>query len=153
MGILTLLSFMNWKKSLGERLFFFVGLLSMMYLVIVWSLNGAMYLTLLFISVVIILLAFPRRQAKVIDDGEPTISEQPHSVIFEPPGEKDVKGKDEPSVVKNFSPGLYVASSNGAVFHAPTCNWAKKVTVNRQVWLQNKDDAKGKGYKAHNCVA
>jgi len=152
MGILTVLGFTHWKKLLGERLFLFVSLLSLAYLIFIWSLGGSLYLTLLFISLVIFLLAFPKRQPKMLkDDGEPTISEQPHSVVFEPPKQQE-PGK-EASVVKHFSPGLYVASSNGSVFHAPTCNWAKKVAERRRIWLQDKDDARGKGYNAHNCVS
>ncbi|HLC81813.1 MAG TPA: hypothetical protein VJH68_04090 [Candidatus Nanoarchaeia archaeon] len=151
LGFLTLLGFMHWRKPGGERLFLFVSLIFMAYLVYVWSLTGALYLTLLFISLVMFLLSFPKKGITTGDDGEPTVSEQPHSVVFEPPKSKDEKSNE--SIVKEFSPGLYLASSQGAVYHAPTCNWAKKVSASRQIWLQTKDDARGKGYEAHSCVS
>jgi Ca2+/Na+ antiporter len=144
------IGFLTWTTAWGERFFFFVSLLSMSYLVLVWYFrDGQLYFILLFLSLLIFLLAFPKRKIEAFDDGEPIINEQPHSVVFEPPEKEGIKTN---SVVKEFSPGLYVASRNGAVFHVPKCNWAKKVVEARRVWLESKDVALKKGFKAHNCV-
>ncbi len=158
MAILGLMGLIFWVKPIGEYLFFYFSLCSMIYFSAVWFMQGSLYVTMLFLSVLMFFLTFPKKRASGhLDKGEPTISEQPHSMVFEPPSGVAENGESnenkEPSTIKTFSPGLYVASSNGLVFHAPTCNWARKVSKNRQIWLESKDDAKGKGYKAHNCIS
>ena len=60
-----------------------------------------------------------------------------------------VEGKD---VETSFSPGKYIASRTGAKFHAPKCDWAKKIKKENAVWFNNSEDARKSGYKADDCV-
>ena len=55
-------------------------------------------------------------------------------------------------VTTSFEPGKYVASKTGKKFHAPKCDWAKRIKKSSQVWFNEKDEAKDKGYKACDCV-
>ena len=55
-------------------------------------------------------------------------------------------------VKKTFKPGKYIASKTGAKFHAPKCDWAKKVKKRNAVWFDSKEEAKKAGYKADSCV-
>ncbi|MBI2151575.1 hypothetical protein HYU21_02505 [Candidatus Woesearchaeota archaeon] len=56
------------------------------------------------------------------------------------------------NVRKYFSPGKYVASKSGNTYHEAKCEWAKRIKSYRQVWLESKEIAWEKGFKAHKCV-
>ena len=58
----------------------------------------------------------------------------------------------EAEVSKEFEPGKYVASKRGNKYHAPKCDWAKRIKKSNQVWFNTKEEAKKKGYKADSCV-
>ena len=58
----------------------------------------------------------------------------------------------EPNVKSEFKPGKYVASKTGAKFHAPKCDWAKKIKKKNQVWFNSAEEAKKAGYKTDDCV-
>ena len=58
----------------------------------------------------------------------------------------------EARVEKTFEPGKYVASKSGSKFHAPKCDWAKKIKKANAVWFESKEEAKKAGYKADDCV-
>jgi len=53
---------------------------------------------------------------------------------------------------KTYSPGKFVASKFAKNYHAPKCDWAKKIKEKNQVWLKDKKEAKKKGYKPHSCL-
>jgi len=55
-------------------------------------------------------------------------------------------------IVESFEPGKYLASKTGSVYHAPKCDWAKKIKENSRVWLNSDEEAKEKGYKKHSCL-
>jgi len=55
-------------------------------------------------------------------------------------------------VEKTFSPGKYIASKTGTKFHAPKCDWAKRIKKKNAVWFDSKQEAKKAGYKADSCV-
>jgi len=55
-------------------------------------------------------------------------------------------------VEKEFSPGKYIASKTGTKYHAPKCDWAKKIKKANAVWFDSKDEAKKAGYKKDDCV-
>ena len=55
-------------------------------------------------------------------------------------------------VKKSFKPGKYIASKSGSKFHAPKCDWAKRVKKSNAVWFNSKEEAKKAGYKADDCV-
>ena len=54
-------------------------------------------------------------------------------------------------VSAEFKPGKFVSSKTGSTYHAPTCDWAKKIKEQNQVWFDNEKEAKKK-YKAHSCL-
>jgi hypothetical protein len=62
------------------------------------------------------------------------------------------KKKAEAKATKEFKPGKYVASKTGTKYHAPKCDWAKKIKKSNQVWFNNEGEAKKKGYKADACI-
>ena len=62
---------------------------------------------------------------------------------------RTVEGKD---IETSFTPGKYIASRTGTKFHAPKCDWAKKIKKENTVWFNNKEDARKSGYKADDCV-
>ena len=66
--------------------------------------------------------------------------------------EKEEVEKVEEKVEKTFKPGKYIASKTGAKFHAPKCDWAKKVKKDNAVWFDSKEEATKAGYKADSCV-
>ncbi|MBW2996197.1 hypothetical protein KY332_02735 [Candidatus Woesearchaeota archaeon] len=55
-------------------------------------------------------------------------------------------------VKKEFSPGKYVASKTGKKFHAPKCDWAKKIKKDNQIWFESKEEAETENLKACDCV-
>ena len=55
-------------------------------------------------------------------------------------------------VSKEFKPGKYVASKTGSKYHAPKCDWAKRIKKSNQVWFNTEEEAKKKGYKADSCI-
>lgn len=61
--------------------------------------------------------------------------------------------KSEPyGVEKKFKPGKYIASKTGTKYHAPKCDWAKKIKKTNAVWFNDKKEAKKAGYKSDSCV-
>jgi hypothetical protein len=55
-------------------------------------------------------------------------------------------------VYTNFEPGKYIGSTTGSTYHAPTCEWGKKIKEANQVWFDDDKEAKKKGYKKHSCL-
>lgn len=55
-------------------------------------------------------------------------------------------------VEKKVSHEKYLASKSGKKFHTPGCDWAKKISKKKQVWFNDKGEAKKQGYKACRCV-
>jgi len=60
--------------------------------------------------------------------------------------------EEKSEVTTSFEPGKYLASKTGKKFHIPKCDWAKRIKKKSQVWLNDKDEAKKKGYKACDCI-
>jgi hypothetical protein len=58
----------------------------------------------------------------------------------------------EKKVEKTFKPGKYIASKTGVKYHAPKCDWAKRVKKKNAVWFDSKEEAKKAGYKKDDCV-
>jgi len=57
------------------------------------------------------------------------------------------KAVEKKAVEKSFKPGKYIASKTGSKYHAPKCDWAKKIKKANAVWFNSKDAAKKAGYK------
>ncbi|MDA1197229.1 MAG: hypothetical protein O2779_04680 [Nanoarchaeota archaeon] len=54
-------------------------------------------------------------------------------------------------VKTTFTPGKFIASSQGTTYHKPTCLWAKKIKEARQIWFDSAEEA-DKKYKPHSCL-
>lgn len=100
--------------------------------------------------------------------------EEPHSLVFdtkESSSEKRSEKREKKNELKNentvedenkpagksvvsvaFTPGKYVASSRGNVYHEAKCDWAKKVSKTHRLWFNSKKEAEDKNYKSHGCV-
>ena len=63
-----------------------------------------------------------------------------------------IENKKEEEVVSEHKPGKYVASKMGKTYHAPKCDWAKRIQKKNRVWFDSKDEAKKAKLKAHDCV-
>ena len=59
---------------------------------------------------------------------------------------------DVEEVKTTHKPGKYVASKTGSKFHAPKCDWAKRIKKRNAVWFNNKQEARKAGYKADSCI-
>jgi hypothetical protein len=55
-------------------------------------------------------------------------------------------------VKKEFSPGKYVASKSGKMYHKPRCDWAKKISRKNLVWFGSEKEAEKEGYSRHWCL-
>jgi hypothetical protein len=85
---------------------------------------------------------------------EPKLKELEAKLEFEAENKEQVEiVKVKKTVQKEFKPGKFVASKTGSVYHAPKCDWAKKISKKNQVWFNTKDQAKKKGYKQHSCLS
>ena len=51
-----------------------------------------------------------------------------------------------------FKPGKYIASKKASTFHAPKCDWAKKIKKRNQIWFNSIEEATNNGYKKHSCL-
>ena len=60
--------------------------------------------------------------------------------------------KPKQQVKKTHKPGKYIASKSGSKYHAPKCDWAKKIKKQNAVWFNSKAEAKKAGYKLDSCV-
>ena len=60
--------------------------------------------------------------------------------------------EDVEPVVETTTPGKFAASKRGSSYHAPKCEWAKKINKNSLVWFDSEEAAKKEGYKAHSCL-
>jgi len=61
-------------------------------------------------------------------------------------------GRARARVKTSFKPGKFIASKTGKKFHAPKCDWAKKIKKSNAVWFNGSEEAKKAGYKADKCV-
>ena len=147
--LLSLIGFVGYAKSWGERVLFFVFLFYLLNLVLVWYFIGPLYLILLLLAVIGMLMSFPKKPEKVYK-ATPIEDPEPHSEVFDVPVE-EVKVVEKKTAAKH-SPGKLVASKNSNIYHLPKCEWAKKIKRHRRLWFKSKEEAWEKGYRAHNCV-
>ena len=66
--------------------------------------------------------------------------------------EEAVEEVEKKAVEKSFKPGKFIASKTGTKFHAPKCDWAKRVKKKNAVWFNSEEEAKKAGYKKDDCV-
>ena len=159
--LLSLIGFIGYSEVWGERVFFFVFLFYFVNLILIWKVQGALYLVLLLLTLIGFLMSIPKKKSHPDDENFKMleVNQQPHSEVFDPvvkeeKSEKNiVEVKKEPTLVKaKHSPGKYVASSYSTVYHEPKCEWAKRISVKRRIWFKDKREATNKKYKKHSCV-
>jgi len=155
--LLSLIGFIGYRKSWGERVLFFVFLIGLGNLVFVWYFTGRLFILHLFLVLVGFLMSFPKKEEEWEFREEKKIlgeKKEPFDEVLEG---KEIKkeeseSEDKKEVKTKYSPGKYVGSKSGSVYHEPKCEWAKRIVKGRRVWFEGKKEAKEKGYKEHNCV-
>ncbi|MBW2980775.1 hypothetical protein KY360_05145 [Candidatus Woesearchaeota archaeon] len=80
------------------------------------------------------------------------LGEEPEEELIEEPEEIEEPEYKEEAVKKTFSPGKVLASKTGSYYHAPKCEWAKKIKTKNRVWLESEEEAMKQGLKAHECI-
>lgn len=61
-------------------------------------------------------------------------------------------GDESEEAKTEYTPGKFVASQTGTTYHAPKCDWAKKIKKRNRVWFDSEKEAEKKGYKKHSCL-
>jgi hypothetical protein len=175
--ILVFVGFVGYEKKWGLHFFYFTFLFYLGNLVLIWYFHGSLYFVLLFISVIGIVLSVPKKikicsnkpnkktylnqesNEGADDFGNMETNLEPHSVVFDSSimeEKKNIKKSPVKTAKKvvavEHSPGKFLASSSSNIYHAPKCEWAKKIKKERRVWFSKKEKAWEKGYRAHNCV-
>ena len=139
--VLTLAGFFNYSRKGAEKPFFFLFAAFLLNLILLWYFLDSLYITLLLVSLLGFFINFPRGRM-----GKRVGSEENKK-------EDDRLGIREAAEVNvPYDPGKYVASKNSDYYHAPKCDWAKKIKKERQVWFNNLEEAKKKGYRSHECI-
>ena len=44
--------------------------------------------------------------------------------------------------------GVYIGSVNSNIYHYPSCEWAKRIYPQNEIWFSSVADAKAHGYRA-----
>ncbi|MBD3163700.1 hypothetical protein GF323_00705 [Candidatus Woesearchaeota archaeon] len=60
--------------------------------------------------------------------------------------------KREKVVLKTYTPGKVVSSKRAKYYHAPKCDWAKRIKKSNQQWYDSADQAKKDGLEPHGCL-
>ncbi|MBI2542484.1 hypothetical protein HYV80_07310 [Candidatus Woesearchaeota archaeon] len=60
---------------------------------------------------------------------------------------------EESAISGEFTPGRYIASKKAGKYHIAKCDWAKRISLENQLWFGSEDEAKAKGFEADKCVA
>lgn len=155
---LSLVSFLGYHRSWGEKILFFVFLLYLANLLFIWYFTKKLFVLPLFLSLVGFLLALPKKaKADAWEkDFEKAVKEDKPALFSQDFDEEKKEAFDQPEAKPKpevkYSPGKYLASQMSNVYHIPTCDWAKKIAAGRRVWFADKKDAKKKGYRPHSCV-
>jgi hypothetical protein len=148
--LLSLIGFMAYKKNWGERVLFFMFLISLGNLIFIRHFTNKLFMVPLFLGLVGFLMSLPKKdEAEKIEEEQ--LKVEPYSEIFEEPA-KPIPQPPKKKPKTKFNPGKYVASKMGSVYHEPKCEWAKKIVAKRRIWFKDKREAQRKKYKAHKCV-
>tara|TARA_Y100000310_G_C20568290_1_gene756675 strand:+ start:409 stop:1011 length:603 start_codon:yes stop_codon:yes gene_type:complete len=152
--LLSLIGFVGYRTSWGERVLFFVFLFSLANLMLIWHFTNKLFLLPLFFSVFGFLMSLPRKEEEDFEVETYPQKEVVESLPVEPVVEEVIeKTPETPKTVKAVhSPGKYIASTGGSVYHEPKCDWAKRIVKKRMVWFNDKRSANRKGYRGHSCV-
>ncbi len=151
--ILSLVGFCGYNKPCGERALFFMFWLYIINLLLIWYFLGSLYFILLLLALAGFLMSMPKKKCCSYSKAPGSAEKKEEGKKEEAPAAeaKTAETKSVKPAVKH-TPGKYVASKRSNVYHAPKCDWAKKIKKDRQVWFNNKEEAWEKGYKKHDCV-
>lgn len=138
--IIGVLGFRDYNAG-GKTFLFFVFVFYLANIVVLWRLQGTFYLVLLLLALLGFMATLPKKKSLPVQE---KVTVVPHT----PPPQKE---KEPETTTATFSPGKYVASAKGNVYHEPKCEWAKKIKA-KHVWFSEKKEAEEKQYKAHGCV-
>ncbi len=152
LAVLTAIAVAGFRRGWGNAVITGVLLLYLANLLLIWLFKGELYVVLLLLSLLGVLLGIASLTWKASPQEQTEAKAAGHGVQQPVPGaSKTVQGISK-SVSTTFTPGKYVASKTSNYYHAPTCEWAKKIMKSRQIWFQDKKEAWEKGLKKHGCV-
>jgi glucan phosphoethanolaminetransferase (alkaline phosphatase superfamily) len=134
----------KWAWILLKMLFIFV-FLDMIFINVVLGVKTPYFLLLLVVVAVGFFISF-------FNIGKPKVGEAKKSKIKVEKVMAEKADVVKKTVKKTYSPGKFIASKTGVKYHAPKCDWAKKVKKKNAVWFNSKEEAKKAGYKADSCV-
>jgi len=121
------------------KIFFIIVFLDILFINAITTSKNPYFLYLLVIAGVGSFISFFSIPKKSMDVEEKKASES-------------VKSSKTTSTKKTFVPGKFIASKTGVKYHAPKCDWAKKIKKSNAVWFDSKEAAKKAGYKKDKCV-
>ncbi len=153
--LLSLLGFIG-GHSWGKRVFMIVFLLYLLNLILIWLVKGRLYIVLLLLAAIGFAVSafWERRRVEWPSPAAAGEQERLANRASEPVKRElsTTPGQARAAFTKTFSPGKFVASSQSNQFHAPACDWAKKIQKQRQVWFQSAAEAFEQGYRQHSCL-
>ena len=99
----------------------------------------------LFIAIVIVLVALISFGAGWL------LASHPHEsqIIFnESPSILSVSALNDADeeIVNNNQEGIFVGSINSNKYHWPDCQWAKRISIENQIWFNSEKEAQKAGY-------
>tara|TARA_B100000315_G_C14374908_1_gene494720 strand:+ start:139 stop:642 length:504 start_codon:yes stop_codon:yes gene_type:complete len=124
------------------KIFFIFVFLDMIFINSISTVKNPFFLHFLVIAGVGFFISFFNISKKVEESEE----------VEEKKATESVKSSKTASTKKTFTPGKFIASKTGVKYHAPKCDWAKKIKKSNAVWFSSKEEAKKAGYKKDTCV-
>jgi hypothetical protein len=132
---------------LGYAISAFVSALAMVNLMLIYFRMEIS--SLLFLSMVSAITLFVMSISGIAkEEKEFEIPEPPKQVYVEKYGGE----QEKKAVKKSYSPGKLVSSKSSNYYHAPKCDWAKKIKKSNRVWYDSESAAKRAGLKKHTCL-
>lgn len=123
------------KWSHGLLFFVFaVILIDLLFMYFKFKAISAIYFVTLLVSVIGFIMSIASiRKEEEFEEFEPTPVEAEEPVV-------------------THTPGKFIASKTASNYHAPKCDWAKRIKKQNQVWFNTEKEAKKEGYKPHSCL-
>ena len=155
--------FNGMEKGVFTALIFLVAIINMFYIrhmyIVLPLINTGTPGKLLFgINMIGCVLGFLigitsiNKEEEIVEEEKEEVVEEKVEPKIEVVEEVEKPVEKKKNVKTDYSPGKFVASQKSTYYHAPKCDWAKKINKKNAVWLKSKAEAKKKGYKAHSCL-
>lgn len=143
------------KSKAGWNVLLFIFILSIIEMFWLYFLHRVHFLLFILLTIVALIGFFVtvvKASAEEYDDEEFDFEEiEPEKVAPEELNVEEIE-PDHSVVYKSSQPSKFVASRSGTTFHAPKCDWAKRIKKSNRVWFESEKEAKKEGYKKHDCV-